>query len=59
MLNQVIESLKGFIYPDTTALDDAYLADSVDIYDLERRMRELDDRRLSPMWPGLVSHGTA
>lgn len=24
--------------------DDAYLAESVDIYDLERRMREIDQR---------------
>jgi Protein of unknown function (DUF3563) len=26
------------------ARDDAYLAESVDIYDLERRMREIDQR---------------
>lgn len=25
--------------------DDSYLAEAVDIYDLERRMRELDQRR--------------
>lgn len=59
MLNQVMTALKGWMYPDTTTLDDAYLADAVDIYDLERRMRELDDRRLNPMWPSLISHGTA
>ena len=33
--------------------DEAYLAQSVDMCDLERRMRELDQRRFS----GAISHG--
>ncbi|MBQ1764874.1 MAG: DUF3563 family protein, partial [Aquincola sp.] len=41
------------------AVEEAYLAESVDIYDLERRMRTLDERRLNPQWGGLLSHGTA
>ena len=28
--------------------DDAYLAESVDVYDLERRMREIDQRSRKP-----------
>ena len=28
--------------------DEAYLADAVDIYDLERRMRAIDDRGRNP-----------
>ena len=31
-------------FPAQQDADDAYLAGSVDIYDLERRMRELDKR---------------
>ena len=31
-------------FPAQQDADDAYLAGSVDIYDLERRMRELDQR---------------
>ena len=31
-------------FPNQRELDEAYLADSVDIYDLERRMREIDQR---------------
>jgi hypothetical protein len=30
------------------ARDEAYLAESVDIYDLERRMREIDQRGRRP-----------
>jgi Arc/MetJ family transcription regulator len=29
-------------------VDDAFLADAVDIYDLERRQRALDDRSRNP-----------
>jgi hypothetical protein len=29
-------------------IDDAYLADAVDIYDLERRQRTLDERGRNP-----------
>ena len=31
-------------------IDEAYLAESVDIYDLERRMREIDERGRSPVY---------
>jgi len=31
-------------FPSQHELDEAYLADSVDIYDLERRMRDIDQR---------------
>lgn len=42
--------------PSQQERDEAYLGKSVDIYDLERRMRYLDDRdagRSSSMIPGL------
>ena len=42
--------------PSQQERDEAYLGKSVDIYDLERRMRHLDDRdsgRSSSMIPGL------
>jgi hypothetical protein len=32
--------------------DEVYLAQAVDIYDLERRMREIDERGRG-MWPSL------
>lgn len=32
----------------STSADDAYLGESVDIYDLERRMRALDDLHRNP-----------
>jgi hypothetical protein len=32
--------------------DEAYLAQAVDIYDLERRMREIDERGRG-LWPNL------
>jgi len=34
--------------PPQRDVDEAYLADSVDIYDLERRMREIDQRGRNP-----------
>lgn len=58
-MTKIIEMLHDLMRPEPVAMDEAYLAESVDIYDLERRMRELDDRRLNPQWGGLVSHGTA
>jgi Protein of unknown function (DUF3563) len=43
--------LKTFFARRLTRLngDDAYLSESVDIYDLERRMRSLDDGRRSAL----------
>jgi hypothetical protein len=39
----LIEAIFPEIEPQQ-ARDEAYLAESVDIYDLERRMREIDQR---------------
>ena len=39
----LIEAILPEIEPQR-ARDEAYLAESVDIYDLERRMREIDQR---------------
>lgn len=35
--------------PVNTSADEAYLSESVDIYDLERRMRAIDDGRRSAL----------
>jgi hypothetical protein len=40
---EIIQALFPRIEPQQ-ARDEAYLAESVDIYDLERRMREIDQR---------------
>jgi len=42
----LLNTLKDFfsVGPTPQERDDAYLADAVDLYDLERRMRELDQR---------------
>jgi len=45
----LIESL-FFGAPPQRDVDEAYLADSVDMYDLERRMREIDQRGRSPAY---------
>lgn len=37
-------------HPARSDGDEAYLSESVDIYDLERRMRSLDDSRRHAMW---------
>ncbi|MEF7613950.1 DUF3563 family protein [Aquincola sp. MAHUQ-54] len=60
-MNTFFQLVNHLFRPDqgAAAREEAYLAESVDIYDLERRMRELDDRRLNPQWGSLVSHGTA
>jgi Protein of unknown function (DUF3563) len=36
--------------PPQRDLDEAYLAGSVDIHDLERRMREIDQRGRGPIY---------
>jgi hypothetical protein len=43
--------------PSQSVQDEAYLADSCDIYELEWRMRELDKRRIAPPWD--VTYGFA
>ena len=54
----IIQELKRLFTgrPSQQERDEAYLGQSVDIYDLERRMRHLDDRdagRSASMIPGL------
>ena len=54
----ILQELKSLFtgHPTQQDRDEAYLGKSVDIYDLERRMRHLDDRdagRSSSMIPGL------
>jgi hypothetical protein len=47
-MNSLLKSLKNLFYVSATPAqdrDDRYLAESVDIYDLERRMREVDSGR--------------
>jgi Protein of unknown function (DUF3563) len=45
-MTTILNFLKSFIPTIESAQerDEAYLAGSVDIYDLERRMREIDER---------------
>ena len=54
----IIQELKSLFTgrPSQQERDEAYLGQSVDIYDLERRMRHLDDRdsgRSASLIPGL------
>lgn len=58
-MNKIFELIHDLLSPEPQAIEEAYLAESVDIYDLERRMRTLDERHLNPQWGGLLSHGTA
>lgn len=41
-------------YKSRENLDEAYLAESVNIHDLERRMRELDHRARNGVNPGVT-----
>jgi hypothetical protein len=43
-MSSFLKLIKSLIFgaPPQRAVDEAYLAESVDIYDLERRMREID-----------------
>jgi hypothetical protein len=45
-MSKLLELIKALIptIEQQHARDEAYLAESVDIYDLERRMREIDRR---------------
>jgi len=53
ILLQALKSLLPSIESQTER-DEAYLAGSVDIYDLERRMREVDERGRSPAAAGIA-----
>ena len=46
----LIKSLFPHI-PSQKERDDAYLNESTDIYDVERRMQEIDNRKRAPFWP--------
>ena len=57
-MNAIIRFLRNFFEPADTqaALDEAYLAQAVDAYDLERRIRDLDRRTPGGVYPvyGLI-----
>jgi len=48
----LFQPLKAFLVgpPSQREADDAYLSQSVDICDLERRMREIDQRGRGPVY---------
>lgn len=49
-MSSLLQSLRTLFTPSalpTQDRDDQYLAESADIYDLERRMRQLDSGRLN------------
>ncbi len=50
-MSTLLQRLKSLLVRAATRhdTDEQYLADAVDVYDLERRMRELDDRTSHPM----------
>ena len=50
-MSKLFELLKSLIPPVDP--DEAYLAGSADVYELERRMEEVDRRRGDPAQPGL------
>lgn len=54
-MSKLIELIKALVprFKSEEALDEAYLSQSNDICDLERRMREIDMRVKSASW-GLV-----
>jgi hypothetical protein len=54
IMKSLFESILDFFTPGQDR-DERYLADSVDVYDLERRMRQLDAGRESFYTQG--SHG--
>jgi hypothetical protein len=51
-MSSLLQLLKSFVFgsPSRHEADEAYLAESVDIYDLERRMREIDQRGRAPAY---------
>ena len=56
-MKSLFESFLGLLTPlSAQDRDERYLADAVDVYDLERRMRELDAGRESFYTQG--SHGS-
>lgn len=56
-MKAIFESIIGLLTPASTLeRDERYLAEAVDVYDLERRMRELDAGRTSLYTQ--ISHGS-
>lgn len=51
-MSQLTELIKALIphIPTRQELDDAYLNESVDIYDVERRMAEIEHRPHGQTW---------
>jgi hypothetical protein len=59
-MTSLLNFLKSFLpaIESQKERDEAYMADAVDIYDLERRMREIDERgrrNWSPIVDGLYA----
>jgi hypothetical protein len=59
-MTNLLNFLKSFLpaIESQKERDEAYMADAVDIYDLERRMREIDERgrrNWSPIVDGLYA----
>ncbi|MDE2367735.1 MAG: DUF3563 family protein [Burkholderiales bacterium] len=50
-MSKLFEMLKSLI--PAVDPDEAYLAESADVYELERRIEELDRRRGDPAQPGV------
>lgn len=46
-MNTLINALRNFLARREPTLEEQYLAEAVDLIDLEHRMRQLDDRRLA------------
>jgi Protein of unknown function (DUF3563) len=50
-MNNLLKSIADFFslsFPSERELDERYLAESTDIYELEYRMRKLDSQRRNP-----------
>lgn len=56
-MSRLAEFIKALVphFPSQRDLDEAYLAESVDIYDLERRMSDIDWKRRNTARPQGVS----
>jgi hypothetical protein len=57
-MNYLVELLKSFVphLPSQQECDDAYLSEAVDLYDLERRIWEMDHRACEPQSLGGAVH---
>jgi hypothetical protein len=57
-MSKLMELIKALVprFKSEEALDDAYLSESNDMFDLERRMREIDSRARSASWGLIAGH---